>query len=94
MRGAPSTNVMTTNTSQLAIDATILLLSIGGGRVAHEQLSESRERLAHYWPPVAGFVSGTALGALGEQIAGNFSLAGPVLVTYALLGWAVRWREA
>jgi uncharacterized membrane protein YoaK (UPF0700 family) len=93
MRGAPSTNVMTTNTSQLAIDATILLLSIGAGRVAPEQVSESRERFAHYWPPVAGFVSGTAIGALGEHIAGNFSLAGPVLVVYALLGWAVRWRE-
>jgi uncharacterized membrane protein YoaK (UPF0700 family) len=96
MRGAPSTNVMTTNTSQLAIDATILLLSIGAGRVAPEQTSESRERLAHYWPPpVAGFVSGTAIGALGEHIAGNYSLAGPVLVVaYALLGWSVRWREA
>jgi uncharacterized membrane protein YoaK (UPF0700 family) len=94
MRGAPSTNVMTTNTSQLAIDATILLLSIGAGRVAPEQTSESRERLAHYWPPVAGFVSGTAIGALGEHIAGNYSLAGPVLVAYALLGWSVRWREA
>jgi uncharacterized membrane protein YoaK (UPF0700 family) len=94
MRGAPSTNVMTTNTSQLAIDATFLLLSIGGRRVASEQASESRERLAHYWPPVAGFVGGTALGALGEQVAGNFSLAGPVLVAYGLLGWAARRREA
>jgi uncharacterized membrane protein YoaK (UPF0700 family) len=94
MRGAPSTNVMTTNTSQLAIDATFLLLSVGGGRIAPEQTAESRERLAHYWPPVAGFVSGTAIGALGEQIVGNYALAGPVLVVYALLGWAVRWRES
>jgi uncharacterized membrane protein YoaK (UPF0700 family) len=88
MRGAPSTNVMTTNTSQLAIDLTILLLS-AAGLTAAGQAAESRDRFAHYWPPVAGFVSGTALGALGEHIAGNFSLAGPVLVAYALLGWSL-----
>jgi uncharacterized membrane protein YoaK (UPF0700 family) len=92
MRGAPSTNVMSTNTSQLAIDATILLLSMRG-RVAPEQTAESRDRFAHYWPPVAGFISGTALGALGEHVAGNSALAGPVLVAYMLLGWAL-WARA
>jgi uncharacterized membrane protein YoaK (UPF0700 family) len=92
MRGAPSTNVMTTNTSQLAIDLTVLLLA-AVRFIAPEQIAESRDRFAHYWPPVAGFVSGTALGALGEHVTGNAALAGPVLVAYVLLGWAV-WARA
>ena len=94
MRGAPSTNVMTTNTSQLAIDATFLLLSVGGRRVAPEQTASpaSGSRIIGRRSRVSSAAPRSARWA--EQIAGNYALAGPVLVTYVLLGWAVRWREA
>ena len=62
MKGTPSTDVMTMNTTQLAIDATILLALCGRGDAAQAQ--DSRTRLGDYWPPMAGFILGTAIGTL------------------------------
>jgi uncharacterized membrane protein YoaK (UPF0700 family) len=92
LKGAPSTNVMTTNTTQLAIDATIVLLAkCGYGDAA--QARQSRARLADYWPAMAGFILGTGLGAVCFKLAGLAAIAGPIAAAYALLGWIV-WRGA
>jgi uncharacterized membrane protein YoaK (UPF0700 family) len=90
MKGAPSTNVMTTNTTQLAIDGTILVLSVCGCGDA-EQARASRARLADYWPPMAGFILGTAAGSVCFKLVGLIALGGPVLAAYGLLCW-ILWR--
>jgi uncharacterized membrane protein YoaK (UPF0700 family) len=88
MKGAPSTNVMTTNTTQLAIDATIVLLALCGSGDAG-QARESRARLGDYWPPMAGFILGTATGALCFKLWGLPALGVPIAMAYALLAWTL-----
>jgi len=93
MRAVPSTNVMTSNTTQLAVDATLLLLSFGGPQTDDEdaaQAREARRRLAVLWPPVAGFVLGTALGAASFELAGKAAVAVPLAATCGFLLWC--WR--
>jgi len=91
MSGAPSTNVMTTNTTQLAIDATILIFAVCGCGEA-EQTRQSQTRFSQYWVPMAGFVVGTALGALSFRFLDAAALAAPLLGAYALLGWTIYRR--
>jgi len=77
MRDVPSTNVMTTNTTQLAVDVTLVLLSLGrqpAGEADARQDRAARERCRCYWPPMAGFVLGTAIGALCFQFVGKAAL--------------------
>jgi len=89
MHGAPSTNVMTTNTSQLAIDTTTALLWLGGmGEAVHA--GEARARLAAYAPPIGGFIAGTAIGAVCFNAVGIAALAAPLAGAYALLAWSMR----
>jgi uncharacterized membrane protein YoaK (UPF0700 family) len=94
MRGGPSTNVMTTNTTQLAIDATVALISIMRRRPANEaeagQTRAVRERLALYWPPMAGFMAGTAAGALAYVAVGAAALTAPLLIACTLFAWSTR----
>jgi uncharacterized membrane protein YoaK (UPF0700 family) len=91
MRAVPSTNVMTTNTTQLAVDVTLVLLSFGRHR-AHDvrQAREARERFRTFWPPMAGFVLGTALGALCFELAGKVAVAVPLAGACVFLIWCVR----
>jgi uncharacterized membrane protein YoaK (UPF0700 family) len=93
MRDVPSTNVMTTNTTQLAVDVTLVLLSFGR-QLATEtdarQARAARERFHHYWPPMAGFVLGTALGALLFQILGKPTLLVALTCACGFLLWCVR----
>jgi uncharacterized membrane protein YoaK (UPF0700 family) len=92
MSGTPSTNVMTTNTTQLAIDGTIALVALcGHGDL--EQARQSRERLAAYWPPMAGFILGTALGAVCFKLWGLIALGLPIAAAYTLLGWVMLSRS-
>ncbi len=96
LRGVPSTNVMTTNTTQLAIDITTVLLTRdreSADAAGARQRRAARERLGFYWPPMAGFVAGTAVGALAFDSAGAVALAAPLTAGYGLLVWCVR-REA
>jgi uncharacterized membrane protein YoaK (UPF0700 family) len=93
LRGVPSTNVMTTNTTQLAIDLTIVLLARGrtaADEAEAKQTRAARERLGFYWPPMAGFVLGTALGAVAFELAGAISLAAPLIAGYGFLVWCLR----
>ena len=90
----PSTNVMTTNTTQLAIDVTIALIAWTRGSaqdVAERgQARSARARLALYWPPMAGFIAGTAIGAVCYEFVGAKALIAPLAVAYALLVWSMR----
>jgi len=94
MHGVPSTNVMTTNTTQLAIDATIALIALARGASQSEaengQARGARARLKLHAPPMAGFVSGTAIGAVCYEYTGAISLVAPLLLSYALLAWSIR----
>jgi uncharacterized membrane protein YoaK (UPF0700 family) len=94
MPGAPSTNVMTTNTTLFAIDTGELLLGWHGRKsgdaTAQAQFLAARDRLSHLIPLGIGFLLGTAAGAFGFVL---FGLPCLVLVLVLLLGlivWAAR----
>jgi uncharacterized membrane protein YoaK (UPF0700 family) len=95
--GAASTNVMTTTTTQIAIDAT--QLAWGWLRRNDEeaeglrQRESSRRRLRSTLPLPLAFLLGTLLGAVGFARVGYPVLAAPVVVVGALAWWAGR-REA
>ena len=90
MKMAPSTNVMTTNTTQLAIDATIVFLALCRCGDAG-QTRESRDRLGGLLAADGGVHRGTLLGALCFQLVGVAAIGAPLVAGYALLGW-VLWR--
>jgi uncharacterized membrane protein YoaK (UPF0700 family) len=102
LRGVASTNVMTTNTTQIAIDATQAALTAAltsrlrrAGDLDPElarQHSTACRRLADGVPLPLAFFAGTALGALGYETAGPWVLALPTAVAGALTLWAVRAR--
>jgi uncharacterized membrane protein YoaK (UPF0700 family) len=87
--GAPSTNVMTTNTTQFAIDATQLLLGrfrIAAGAECYRQLEigKVRQRLVETARVMIGFFAGVVLGALAFRLFGFICLA-PVIGTLICL---------
>jgi uncharacterized membrane protein YoaK (UPF0700 family) len=86
MRGVASTNVMTTNTTQMAVDITLVLLHrIAGTSTA---AGAARDRLAGLLPIVIGFVSGTAIGAVGYAVTGFWTLLVPLAIAYAVCFWS------
>jgi uncharacterized membrane protein YoaK (UPF0700 family) len=72
--GAPSTAVMTTNTTQLAVD----LATLAWGRGEPDDLSRARRRASVTFPCVVAFVAGCAAGAVLEVHFGLWALALPV----------------
>jgi uncharacterized membrane protein YoaK (UPF0700 family) len=74
LRGAPSTAVMTTNVTQLAID----LATLARGRGKPDDLARVRRRATLIFPCVVGFVAGCAAGAALEVRFGLGALAFPV----------------
>lgn len=96
IKGVPSTNVMTTNTSQLAVDATELLLMARARRHAPDDAAlaaehaQVRERLNRLWPVVLGFLAGTIIGALAFAQFKVWSVLAPVALAAALAAWALR----
>jgi uncharacterized membrane protein YoaK (UPF0700 family) len=85
--GAPSTAVMTTNTTQLTIDLATLLWSRG----KPEDLAQARRRAGVTFPSVVGFVAGCAAGAVLEVHCGLWALALPVIL--AALAVPLGWGE-
>jgi uncharacterized membrane protein YoaK (UPF0700 family) len=83
--GAPSTAVMTTNTTQLTIDLATLLRR----RASRDDLARARRRAGLIVPAIIGFIFGCAAGAILEVHCGLWALALPVvLATLAIpLGW-------
>src|SRR2546425_1088289 len=58
--GAPSTAVMTTNTTQLTID----LATLAGGGGQSDDRANARRRASVMFPCVIGFLGGCAAGAI------------------------------
>ena len=78
LKGAPSTAVMTTNITLLAIDVGEILF----GRNLHVA---ARQRAKRTWPAIVGFLVGCALGAACESAFGLRSLTLPVGIAFVAL---------
>jgi uncharacterized membrane protein YoaK (UPF0700 family) len=83
LHGAPSTNVMTTNLTQFAIDTAQLLLArfrtrSAEGFLPRPEMGEVRRRLAEAAGLMSGFFVGVVLGGLAFRTVGLICLA-PVI---------------
>ena len=94
MPGVASTNVMTSNTSQIAIDTTQLawarLCRDDESAEAIRQREVCRRRLRGALPLPLGFLAGTAVGAVAFATAGYLVLLAPVVAVGGLTLWAAR----
>jgi uncharacterized membrane protein YoaK (UPF0700 family) len=94
MRSVASTNVMTTNTTQIAIDATEFVLAWLACRrapadaVMVDAFARSRARCAGLVPIMLGFLLGTAAGTLAYVVTGLWGLLVPLAIMYGIFGWA------
>ncbi len=95
-KGAPSTNVMTTNTTQFAIDVTEVVLTWRALRRApcdaaradaHARAVAQFNRL---WPIVLGFLAGTVTGALAYARFDMWCILAPIALAGGLAVRAVR----
>lgn len=90
MRGVASTNVMTTNTTQLAVDFTLMMLhALRPAAGAPASVDAARERMSGLAPIMLGFVCGTAIGAVGYATTGFWTLLVPLAIAYGVCGWAI-----
>jgi len=99
MRGTPSTNVMTTNTTQIAILATRTALGWHARRKtssdeAAAQFASSRDRLTAVLVVAAGFLLGTMAGALAYAALGMWCLLAPIAAVLGLLLWSQQSARA
>jgi uncharacterized membrane protein YoaK (UPF0700 family) len=99
MRGYASTNVMTTNTSQLAIDVADCLVTWRACRHAptdanRAALAGAKARFGKLFPIVVCFGFGTAIGALAYVAFGLLCLLIALAIMVALIGWALRLGSA
>jgi len=98
MRNVASTNVMTTNTSLLGIDAAEFLLAwrerrkFPRSRRALNHFRRTRRNFHSLLRITLGFMAGAALGALTYHAAGSHALIAPLGVTIALSVWAFERR--
>jgi uncharacterized membrane protein YoaK (UPF0700 family) len=94
VKGCPSTNVMTTNTTLFAVDATDLVLAWRAHRRAPDDAAAAaaytqvRDRFAVLWPIVLGFVVGTVGGAAAYARLDLWCVLLAVAVVSALALWA------
>jgi uncharacterized membrane protein YoaK (UPF0700 family) len=93
-KGCPSTNVMTTNTTLLAVDVTELAMTWrarrqapGDAAIAAEYAAIS-ERFARLWPIVLGFLVGTISGAVAYAHLDLWCVLLVIAIVGALAGWA------
>jgi uncharacterized membrane protein YoaK (UPF0700 family) len=89
-QGAPSTNVMTTNTTQLAIDATQLILAGFRAGTAdeflwHSEIGKLRRRFAETARVMIGFFVGVVLGAMAFRLFGFICLAAAIGILLCLV---------
>jgi uncharacterized membrane protein YoaK (UPF0700 family) len=97
MRGMPSTNVMTTNTTQIAVLTTQTLLAWRARTSAKDdraaaQLASTSERLKAVLRVAAGFLVGTIAGALVYSSMALWALILPIAIIAGLLIWSVQTR--
>ncbi len=94
MSGTTSTNVMTTNTTQAAIDATEFVFAWRARRRAPDDeetvnyFDEVVGRCARLFPVIFSFLAGTLAGALAFLYAGLWGLVLPMLIVLVLAVWA------
>jgi uncharacterized membrane protein YoaK (UPF0700 family) len=94
MRSVASTNVMTTNTTQIAIDVTELLLAWQAGRRAPSDAAAAaayvaaHARLVGLFPIMLGFL----LGTVAYVTIGVWGLLLPLAIMYGIFVWASGWR--
>jgi uncharacterized membrane protein YoaK (UPF0700 family) len=97
MHGVVSTNVMTTNTTQLSIDAAEWLIASRYKSVmphdssAHADYEATRGRFTKLFSIMAGFVGGTACGALGYRWFGLPCLVSIIAILVGIVGYCT-WR--
>ena len=95
-----STNVMTTNTTQIAIDATELGFAWHARRRAPADAAAAAAydaacmRLAGLFPVMLAFLLGTAAGTIAYVSIGSWGLLVPVALMYGAFGWASTGRGA
>jgi len=87
--GAPSTAVMTTNTTQLTVD----LATLAWGRGKPDDLARARRRAGVTFPCVVGFVAGCASGAALEVYCGLWALVLPVALAMAAVPLGEFWSD-
>jgi len=93
-KGVPSTNVMTTNTTQFAIDATEVVLTWRARRgapadaAAADAHASALERFNTMWPVVLGFLVGTVTGALAYERFDMWCVLAPTALAGGLAAWA------
>jgi uncharacterized membrane protein YoaK (UPF0700 family) len=96
LRGVPQTNVMTGNSTQLAIDATELVYARLRPRQTEAdpalaaQVAEARRRFATVFLVLAGFLAGALLGAIAYAMAGPWSACLAILTVAGLVGWSAK----
>jgi uncharacterized membrane protein YoaK (UPF0700 family) len=95
--GVPSTNVMTTNTTQLAIDVAQWLMAIrraSGPRpdaAARRERAEAAAKLAALTPIMGAFLIGSFAGGVGFATLGFWCILPVILIMLTVIGWAL-WR--
>jgi uncharacterized membrane protein YoaK (UPF0700 family) len=96
MRGMPSTNVMTTNTTMLAINVAEILLDCierwktGARGGVNADYVRARGEFAVLLPLGLGFLGGTALGAIAYITFGLLCVLLAVLPVGSLAAWYMR----
>jgi uncharacterized membrane protein YoaK (UPF0700 family) len=96
LRGVPQTNVMTGNSTQLAIDATELLYArLRPARVAADpdlaaQIAEARKRFATVFAILMGFLVGALAGALALATGGPWSACLAIVIVAGLIAWSAK----
>jgi uncharacterized membrane protein YoaK (UPF0700 family) len=96
MRGMPSTNVMTTNTTMLAISVAEILLGYLERRKAgprarlNADYAQAHRDFAALFPLAFGFLVGTALGAIAYITVGLLCVLLAVLPIGSLAAWYMR----
>ena len=94
VKDSPSTNVMTTNTTQLAIEAAEFVMTLRARRDAPQDAAlaaeheRARARLNKVWPVVLGFLCGTIGGALAFARFNLWCIPAAIALAGALAVWA------
>ena len=95
-KDCPSTNVMTTNTTQLAIDVADFTLAWRARRQAPTDAgatgayTQARTRLGALGSIVLGFLAGTIVGAVAYERLDLWSILVAIAIVLALAGWGFR----
>jgi uncharacterized membrane protein YoaK (UPF0700 family) len=96
VQGSPSTSVMTTNTTQLAIDTTELILAwrwrrggVPASTKAASEYVEIKRRLNKLWPVMLGFFLGTLAGAVAYVRLDLWCVVFAIAIVGALSVWAI-----